>query len=159
MSMSPPPLPGHAPGKPPANWLQRNLKWLLPLLMLAIAAVWALAMWRGLRNMEGHMQRDAPVLQANERATSSAELKAMLGSPLRVTLLAVESKDQADTAAPAVYRFEVSGPEGRRRLVVAGQRVRKRWVYERFQIEQEGRLQLDLRTDEEKACGSLPRCH
>lgn len=55
MSMSPPPLPGHAPGKPARNWLQRNLAWVLPLLMLVVVGLAALLIWRSFSKMEGHM--------------------------------------------------------------------------------------------------------
>lgn len=78
----------------------------------------------------------------------------MLGRPMRVTLLAIESENQADPAVPAIYQFEVSGPKGRRHVVANAQRVQKRWIYERFEVEQEGLPPLDLRTEQERACAS-----
>jgi len=150
MSTSPPPLPGLAPGKPPRNWLQRNLAWVLPLLLIAVITAMVLIAWRGFSNMEGHMQQDSPLVQANYRVTASEELAAVLGRPMRVSLLAIDSVNQADPAVPAVYKFEVSGPGGKRRVVANAQRVQRHWVYERFEVEQEGLPPLDLRTEEER---------
>ena len=47
MSSPPPPLPGaRTPGqRPPRNWLQRNLKWALPLFVLLIVGGWSLTSW------------------------------------------------------------------------------------------------------------------
>ncbi|WP_269789771.1 cytochrome c oxidase assembly factor Coa1 family protein [Stenotrophomonas sp. Iso1] len=159
MSTKPPPLPGSMPGKPPRNWLQRNLKWLLPLLMLGVVGTFAWLFWRGYHQVEGHMQQDSPYLEAIKRASSSDEMKTVLGTPLQVTLVAVEGAIEGDAAQSGTYRFRAKGPKCDARIVAEARRVEKRWVYDRFAADIEGwNVRLDLRTDEEKACAAQLPC-
>ena len=112
MSTNPPPLPSGKPGKPPQNWLQRNLKWVLPLLILAVAGIFALLFWRGFHRMEGHLQRDSPFQEAIKRISASEEMKTVLGTPLQVTLVGVDGAIEGDPVQSGSYRFHVEGRRG-----------------------------------------------
>lgn len=159
MSTNPPPLPGSLPGKPPQNWLQRNLKWVLPLLMLAVTAVFVWLFWRGYHRMEGHMRQDSPYLEAMKRASSSEEMTTVLGTPLQVMLLEVDGAIEGDAILPSTYRFHAKGPKGGARIVAEARRVERRWIYDRFDADVEGwNVRLDLRTDDEKACAGRLHC-
>lgn len=159
-SLMPPPLPGTAPGKPPENWLQRNLKWLLPLLMLIVMGAFALLFWRGYHRVEGHIQGDAPYLEAIKRASSSHEMQTVLGTPLQVTLVAVEGAIEGDATKAGTYRFHAKGPKGGARIIAVARRVDGKWVYDRFEAHVEGwDARLDLRNSQEKACTEPLPCH
>ncbi len=76
MSSPPPPLPGaRTPGqRPPRNWLQRNLKWALPLFVLLIVGGWSLTSWMGLRQMAAPLERSEPYREALAYPRLQAEL-------------------------------------------------------------------------------------
>jgi hypothetical protein len=84
-TLSPPPLPGasRAPGKPPRNWLQRNLKWALPLAAVLIVVSWLLLNWLGLRQMAAPLEASEPYRQAIARAAQHRQVQQALGEPIK----------------------------------------------------------------------------
>lgn len=128
--------------------------------MLAVMGIFVWLFWRGFHRMEGHMQRDSPYLEAIKRASSSEEMKTALGTPLQVTLVEVDGAIEGDATLPGTYRFHAKGPKGSARIVAEVRRVERRWVYDRFDADVDGRnVRLDMRTDAEKACAGQLHCN
>jgi len=80
MSSNPPPLPGTS--KPPRNWFQRNLKWVLPLAAVLMLGGWGLASWNGFRQMTAPLKASEPYQHALARASVDTRVQAALGQPV-----------------------------------------------------------------------------
>jgi hypothetical protein len=161
MSSLPPPLPGaRSPGqRPPRNWLQRNLRWALPLVALLIVGGWSLTYWMGLRQMAAPLESSEPYREALARAGRDPEVGAALGRPLRAKPFPFGSISQVGDGGSADMTIRVEGPHGSGKLGVRAQRSDGRWFYTRLQAELPGRhAPVDLRDARDRDCTILPRC-
>ncbi len=160
MSSLPPPLPGAgSPGRPPRNWLQRNLRWALPLLVVLIVAGWALSSWMGLRQMATRLEGSEPYREAMARAGHDPEVEAALGHPLRAKPFPFGSISQFGEGGNASLVIRIQGPRGSGKLDVRGQRSDGRWFYERMRADLPGRhVPVDLRDARDRDCALLSRC-
>ena len=161
MSSLPPPLPGaRLPGqRPPRNWLQRNLRWALPLVVLLIIAGWALTSWMGLRQIAVRLEKSEPYREAMARAGRDPEMEVALGRPLRAKPFPFGSISQFGDGGSADMTIRVEGPRGSGKLDVRALRSDGRWFYRRLQAELPGRhVPVDLRDARDRDCAILPRC-
>jgi len=161
MSSLPPPLPGARPPgqRPPRNWLQRNLRWALPLFALLIVGGWSLTYWMGLRQMAAPLENSEPYREAMARAGRDPEVAAALGQPLRARPFPFGSISQLGDGGSADMMIRIEGPRGSGRLDVRAQRSEGRWSYPRLEAELPGRhAPVDLRDARDRDCTILPRC-
>ena len=159
-TLSPPPLPGasRAPGKPPRNWLQRNLKWALPLAAVLIVASWLLLNGLGLRQMAAPLEASAPYRQAIARAAQHRQVQQALGEPIKAEPFPFGSIGGSGGMTNASMVIRISGPHGKGRINVDAYR-RQHWTFDKLQVHLPGQhVPLDLRTEDEKACALMSHC-
>ncbi len=159
-TVSPPPLPGasRAPGKPPRNWLQRNLKWALPLAAVLIVVGWLLLNWLGLRQMAAPLEASEPYRQAVARAAQHRQVQQALGEPIKAEPFPIGSIGGFGGMTNASMVIRISGPHGKGRINVDAYR-RQHWTFDTLQVHLPGQhAPLDLRTEDEKTCALLSHC-
>jgi len=154
-------LPGARPPglRPPRNWLQRNLKWALPLFVLLIVGGWSLTSWMGLRQMSAPLESSEPYREALARAGRDPEVAAALGQPLRAKPFPFGNINQFGDGGGADMVIRIQGPRGSGKLDVRARRSQGRWSYPRLQAELPGRhVPVDLRDERDRDCAILPGC-
>ncbi|MGE8279123.1 MAG: cytochrome c oxidase assembly factor Coa1 family protein [Stenotrophomonas sp.] len=160
MSAAPPPLPGSASGKPPRNWFQRNLKWVLPLAVVVMLGGWGLASWSGFRQMSAPLKSSEPYQQALARARAAPEVQAALGQPIEEASFVFGNIGRFADVSQASMLIRISGPHGKAGINLEASRSgNAAWQFDKLSITLPGRHEkLDLRTADEKLCAVTAHC-
>jgi len=158
MSSNPPPLPGTS--KPPRNWFQRNLKWVLPLAAVLMLGGWGLASWNGFRQMTAPLKASEPYQHALARASVDTRVQAALGQPVEAASFVFGSIGHFSNVSHASMRIRISGPWGKGTISVEANRTgTDGWRYDELAVKLPGTHdKLDLRTAGEQACALTAHC-
>lgn len=163
MSSMPPPVPGAGkptPGPSPRNWLQRNLKWVLPLAVVALLGGWVLLSWGGYYKITGVLRDSEPYRLAMARAGADPQLQAALGQPIKASPFLLGNFSHTAGGRQISMEIRLSGPHGKAKYSVAARRSGDApWCYDVLAIRLPGRPEpLDLRTDAEKGWALSGQC-
>jgi hypothetical protein len=134
----------HPPAVPfprPRNWLERNLKWLIPAIVLGLVAAVA-----GLALMIVALLKGSSVYQgALGRIKPHPAVIAALGTPVREGFLFTGSIHIVNSSGEADLTIPFSGPKGEATAYVHATRSFGAWHYDRLIIETSvGNTRIDL---------------
>lgn len=128
---------------PPAetSWIQRNAKWLIPVLLLALAGIVTAVF----SVFVGFMKSSEPYRLALARAQASPAVIAVLGTPVDAGFLVLGNIHQTATAGQAQLEIPLRAPRGSGTLYVVAAKAGGAWQFEILIVQPTGSPQrIDL---------------
>jgi len=154
--VSPDPSLGAVPPRP-NNWLYRNRKWFIPVLV-AISLVMTCAFVAGLLTFINSMfVKSYPYQVALERAKESPQVSDLIGTPLKVGRFTTGNLRYAGPNGEAALNIPISGPKGHGTIVVVATERARVWKFDRLEVYVAGQDQpIPLLEPEAPPGGSTP---
>lgn len=123
---TPPPLHhGAGPG-----WWRRNWRWVTPLILLSVLAVFAAVLWFAVSQWSNWSRGSEPYREAMRRARCSVELVAHLGEPIQDGFLPMGSMAlNSNGSGSSEFVVQLRGPRGEARMFMNAERSRGEWDY------------------------------
>jgi hypothetical protein len=137
---SPPLQPtGTFPVQPrPRNWLERNWKWAVPVLVVSFLLLLT-AFFGGLFWMITTSMRSSYLYQlAIKRATESPEVAAKIGKPLQIGWLVTGNENFSGPEGNESLSIPVSGPNGKGEIIVVAKKHGNHWNFETLEVDVAG---------------------
>src|SRR5271156_5960354 len=139
--MTSPPLQpiGASPFPPrPRNWLERNWKWVVPVLVVTSLVVLTLFVGGIFWGVTSIMRASYPYQLAVKRATESPTVAAKLGRPLQIGWLVFGNVNLSGPEGNASPSIPLSGPNGKGQIIVVGKKHANRWNFETLEVDVTG---------------------
>jgi len=139
--MTSPPLQpiGASPFPPrPRNWLERNWKWVVPVLVVTSLVVLTLFVGGIFWGVTSIMRASYPYQLAVKRATESPTVAAKLGRPLQIGWFVLGSVNFSGAEGNASLSIPLSGPNGKGDIVVVGKKHGNHWTFETLEVDVTG---------------------
>ena len=125
----------NSPAPPPRNWWQRNWKWCLPLLVLMLVALVCSFIAAILFTVRGAMMGTDVYTDALSRARSHPAVSASLGEPVTPGFMptgSINTSSSEGGSGTADLTINLEGPRGKGRVIIAAERRRGSWEYQRL---------------------------
>jgi hypothetical protein len=134
---------------PPKNWLERNWKWLVPVLLVVMflgILLFAGGIFFGVTKV---MKSSEPYRVAFERASSDPRVIAVIGEPIRKSWYMTGQININGPSGHASLAFPVRGPRGKATVYVEAIRRMGEWDIRSITVEfRDSNRRLDLLTGE-----------
>jgi hypothetical protein len=129
----PPPLPPR-----PQTWLERNWKWLVPLLIVIVLFVFSALIGGVIYFVESALRSSYPYQVAVKRATETPVVAAKLGTPLHFGWFVSGNLGFNGSEGSASLGIPISGPNGKGRIMVVGKKQANHWNFETLELDVSG---------------------
>lgn len=122
----------------PRNWLERNWKWAVPVLVVSCLLVLTLFVGGIFWAITSMMRSSYPYQLAVKRATESPAVAAKIGKPLQIGWLISGNVNFNGPEGNASLSIPVSGPNGEGEIIVVGKKHGNRWNFETLEVDVTG---------------------
>jgi hypothetical protein len=122
----------------PRNWLERNWKWAVPVLVVSSLLVLTLFIGGIFWGVTSMMRASYPYQLAVKRATESPAVAAKLGTPLHIGWLVSGNLNFNGPVGSASLSIPVSGPTGKGEIIVVGKKHGNHWNFETLEVDVTG---------------------
>ena len=122
----------------PRNWLERNWKWAVPVVVFAGVLVLTLFIGGIFWGVMSIIRSSYPYQLAVKRATESPAVAAKLGIPLHVGWLVSGNVNLSGPEGSASLSIPVSGPNGKGDIIVVGKKHGNHWNFETLEVDVTG---------------------
>jgi hypothetical protein len=113
----------------PPNWVDRNWKWLVALLLVLALLIVVSFIAVVLFGVEALKKNSDPYQLAARRATESPAVAEKLGTPIHVGWFVSGNINFSGSDGSVNLSIPVSGPNGRGHIGVVGKEHAKRWTF------------------------------
>ena len=125
----------------PRNWLERNWKWAVPVVVFAGVLVLTLFIGGIFWGVMSIIRSSYPYQLAVKRATESPAVAAKLGIPLHVGWLVSGNVNLSGPEGSASLSIPVSGPNGIGDIIVVGKKHGNHWNFETLEVDVTGEVE------------------
>lgn len=122
----------------PQTWLERNWKWLVPLLIAIVLFVFSALIGGVIYFVESALRSSYPYQVAVKRATESPVVAAKLGTPLHIGWFVSGNLGFNGSEGSASLGIPISGPNGKGRIMVVGKKHANHWNFETLEVDVSG---------------------
>lgn len=125
---TPPPLPRTY--QPRRNWLERNLKWFIPVLVLVVLA----GIGAFVFTLLSLMKSSDAYTGALALVKSSPAVTTAIGTPVKDGLFFTGNIEEGGSSGSADFSVPISGPKGSANVYVNARRSNGEWHYEHVMV-------------------------
>jgi hypothetical protein len=122
----------------PRNWLERNWKWAVPVLVVSCLLVLTLFVGGIVWGVTSMIRASYPYQLAVKRATESPAVAAKIGKPLHIGWLITGNVNFNGPEGNASLSIPVSGPNGKGDIIVVGKKHGNHWNFETLEVDVTG---------------------
>jgi hypothetical protein len=139
MTSPPVQLSGGSPFPPrQRNWLERNWKWAVPVLVVSCLSVLTLFVGGIVWGVTSMIRASYPYQLAVKRATQSPAVAAKLGTPLHIGWFITGNVNFKGPEGNASLSIPVSGLYGKGNIIVVGKKHGNHWNFETLEVDVTG---------------------
>lgn len=137
---------GAAPPGAPASrgWLQRNLKWAVPVGCLGIILLFALFVGGVITVVMTSFRASDVYKQALAQARANPEVQRALGLPIEPGIMVSGNISVSGPSGNATLEIPLSGPKGKGRLYLEAKKAAGKWEFQQLLVAVEGGARIDL---------------
>jgi hypothetical protein len=122
----------------PRNWLERNWKWAVPVLVVSCLLVLTLFVGGIVWGVTPMIRSSYPYQLAVQRATESPAVAAKIGKPLHIGWLITGNVNFNGPEGNASLSIPVSGPNGKGDSIAVGKKHANHWNFETLEVDVTG---------------------
>jgi len=130
-------LPAFEPNVPPRprNWFDKNWKWFVPTLIIAVLAIITAFVFALILFVGSLFRQSYPYQFAVERAKESPEVAERIGEPIKFGWIIAGQLNYAGSNGDASFQIPISGPKGRGTIEVAAKKRAGRWQFQTLEVD------------------------
>ena len=128
---------GATPSRP-KNWIERNWKWFVPLMVLVLALCAAAFVALVFSIVEFSFRSSYPYQNALERAKASAAVGQTIGTPIQVGWFTTGNIQVSGSNGDAQLSIPISGGKGRGEIIVVAKKRGGQWTFDTLQVQVDG---------------------
>jgi len=131
----------YQPPATPPNWLSRNWKWLIPVLILGFLLLVAAFVTGILLIVETSFRHSDCYTQALVRTEANPQVLEKIGQPIVAGWWVSGNINISGPSGNADISIPVSGPKGKGTIYVVAKKSAGEWTFETLQVEIEGQTE------------------